>query len=95
MANAANRVRSARLEVRMSPADRRLIDEAVAVSGTALTDFVLASLRVSAHDALADRTTFALDDDARRVWDEMNDRPVRELAGLEALLLRPSPFVDE
>ena len=94
MADTATRIRSARLEVRMTPDERRLIDEAVAVTGTALTDFVLTNLCLAAHDALADRTEFALGDDARRAWDELNRRPARELAGLRSLMSRPSPFVD-
>ena len=94
MTDTANRMRSARLEVRLTPDERRLIDDAVAVKGTALTEFVLTSLRIAAHDALADRTEFALDDDGRRAWDELNRRPARELAGLWSLMSRPSPFVD-
>ena len=94
MSDTANRLRSARLEVRMTPDERRLIDDAVAVTGTALTDFVRTSLRLAAHDALADRTEFALDDNGRRAWDELNRRPARELTGLRSLMARPSPFVD-
>ena len=95
MADTVNRVRSARLEVRMTPDERRLIDDAVAATGVLLSDFVLSSLRIAAHDALADRIEFALDDDGRRAWDELNRRPARELVGLRSLMSRPSPFVDE
>lgn len=94
MADTASRVRSARLEVRMTPDERQLIDQAVAATGTALTDFVLTSLCIAAHDALADRTEFALDEDGRRAWEELNQQPARELAGLRSLMSRPSPFVD-
>lgn len=94
MTDTASRVRSERLEVRVTPDERRLIDDAVAVVGTGLTDFVLTSLRIAAHDVLADRTEFALDDDHLRAWDELNRRPARELAGLRSLMSRPSPFVE-
>lgn len=94
MAVTDNRTRSARLEVRMTPEDRKLIDEAVAACGTGLTDFVVSKLRLAAHEALADRTVFVLDAEAQRVWEEMNERPARDLPGLRGLMSRPSPFVD-
>ena len=94
MADTASGVRSARLEVRMTPDERQLIDRAAAATGTALTDFVLNSLCIAAHDALADRTEFALDEDGRRTWEELNQRPARELAAFRSLMSRTSPFVD-
>ncbi len=94
MAFTDNRTRSARLEVRMTPEDRKLIDDAVAACGTGLTDFVVSNLRMAAHEALADRTVFVLDDEAQRAWEEMNERPARDLPGLRELMSRPSPFVD-
>lgn len=94
MAITDNRIKSARLEVRMTPEDRRLIDEAVAACGTGLTDFVVSKLRLAAHEALADRTVFVLDAEAQRAWEEMNERPARDLPGLRGLMSRSSPFVD-
>ena len=94
MAATDNRTRSARLEVRMTPEDRKLIDEAVAACGTGLTDFVVSKLRLAAHETLADRTVFVLDAEAQRAWEEMNERPARDLPGLRGLMSRPSPFVN-
>ena len=78
----------------MTPEDRKLIDDAVAACGTGLTNFVVSSLRMAAHEALADRTVFVLDAQDQRAWDEMNERPARDLPGLRELMSRPSPFVD-
>ena len=78
----------------MTPEDRKLIDDAVAACGTGLTDFVVSSLRIAAHGALADRTVFVLDAEAQHAWEEMNERSVRDLPGLRRLMARPSPFAD-
>ena len=79
----------------MTPEDRALIDQAVAVSGVQLTDFVVSSLTVASRRVLADRTEFVLDHEARRVWEAADGRRARNLAGLRELLARPSPFHDE
>ena len=89
------RTRSARLEVRTTPEDRRLIDEAVAACGTGLTEFVVSNLRTAARHVLADRTEFVLDADAQEAWEELNRRPARDLPGLREFMARPSPFGDE
>lgn len=79
----------------MTPQDRKLVDDAVAARGTGLTEFVVSSLRTAAQDALADRTAFVLDRDGQHAWEELNNRPARDLPGLTRLMARPSPFVDE
>ena len=89
------RRRSERLEVRTTPEERSVIDRAVAATGSDLTEFVVSNLTVAARRVLADRSHFELDGDARRRWDEINERPARELPGLRALMNRPTPFVDE
>jgi len=89
------RKRSERLEVRTTPADRALIDSAVAALDTDLTDFVVSNVTVAARRVLADRTEFALDTTAEQAWEEINRRPARDLPGLRDFMLRPSPFTDE
>lgn len=95
MPTPTKRNRSERLEVRTTPEDRALIDRAVAAAGTDLTDFVITNLTVASHRVLADRTEFALDSEARDVWEKINSRPARSLAGLRDLMARPSPFTGE
>ena len=95
MTSEVKRRRSERLEVRTTPEDRALIDRAVEASGTDLTQFVVANLTVAAHRILADRAVFVLDDEARRAWEQANQRKARDLPGLRELMRRPSPFVEE
>lgn len=89
------RKRSERLEVRTTPADRALIDSAVAALDTDLTDFVVSNVTVAARRVLADRTEFALNTTAEQAWEEINRRPARNLPSLREFMLRPSPFTDE
>ena len=95
MTTSAKRTRSERIEVRATPHDRELIDRAVAALDTDLTSFVMGNLTVAARRVLADRTEFVLDDEERAAWQAINERPPRDVAGLRALMKRPSPFVDE
>ena len=95
MQESRSRARSERLEVRTTPEDRRLIDEAVAACGMSLTEFTVSNLRTAARQVLADRTEFVLDAEAQEAWEELNRRPARDLPGLRALMARPSPFSEE
>jgi uncharacterized protein (DUF1778 family) len=87
--------RSERLEVRTTPQERQLIDRAVAASGVELTEFVVTNLALAARRVLADRTEFALDDAQRQRWDELSNAPAQSLPGLNKLMARRSPFIDE
>ena len=95
MSAETKRRRSERLEVRTTVEERSVIDRAVAATGSDLTEFVVSNLTIVAGRVLVDRSHFELDDEARRRWDEINERPARELPGLRALVNRPTPFVDE
>ncbi len=84
-----------RLELRLEPANRRLLDEAAAASAMSTSAFVLSHATAAAHQVLADRTRFVLPDDR---WDafvallEREERPQPELA---AFLARRSVFDEE
>jgi uncharacterized protein (DUF1778 family) len=84
-----------RLELRLEPANRRLLDEAAAASAMSTSAFVLSHATAAAQQVLADRTTFLLPDDR---WDafvsllEREERPQPELA---AFLARRSVFDQE
>jgi len=95
MATETKRTRSERLEVRTTPEDRALIDRAVAVSGTDLTEFVITNLTTASRRVLADRTEFSLGAEAQQAWEVINRRPARSLTGLRELMARPSPFTGE
>lgn len=92
---AETRIRNRRIELRVTPEDRALIDSAVAVKGTDLTSFMVASGTTAARQVLADRNEFVLDPQMQQAWEALNDRPARDLPGLRSLMNRPSPFVNE
>lgn len=94
MAATETRRRSRRLELRTTPDERELIDRAVAVTGTDLTEFVVANAVDAARRVLADRDRFELDADAVATWDAINARRARDLPGLRRLMERPSPFAE-
>jgi uncharacterized protein (DUF1778 family) len=87
-----SRRRSRRLELRTTPDERDLIDRAVAVSDTDVTEFVISHAVEAARRVLADRDQFALHANAVKAWDAVNARPARDLPGLRRLMDRPSPF---
>lgn len=89
---AVSRRRSRRMDLRTTPEERDLIDRAVAVTGTDLTDFVVTHASAAARRVLADRDQFVLDPAALQAWDDINAHPARELPGLRDLMRRPSPF---
>ena len=83
-----------RLEFRTTSSDRDLFVRAAAAAGTDLSTFATESLRLAAQRVLADRTEFRLSPVEAQAWQELLERPARDLPGLRALLDRPSPFVD-
>ncbi len=87
-----SRRRSRRMELRTTPEERDLIDRALTVTGTDLTDFVVTHACDAARRVLADRDRFALDEKALQDWEALNARPARDLPGLRRLMQRPSPF---
>jgi uncharacterized protein (DUF1778 family) len=88
------RRRSRRLELRTTPGERELIERAVAVVETDITEFVVTNAVEAARRVLAERDHFELDADARAQWERINARRARDLPGLRRLMERPSPFVD-
>jgi len=94
MATTEARRRSRRLELRTTPDERDLIDRAVAVTGTDLTEFVVVNAVDAARRVLADRGRFELDESAVAAWDAVNARRARDLPGLRRLMERPSPFAE-
>ncbi len=94
MATPETRRRSRRLELRTTRDERDLIDRAVAVTGTDLTEFVVVNAVDAARRVLADRDRFELDEAAVSAWDAVNARRARDLPGLRLLMERPSPFAE-
>lgn len=79
-----------RLELRLEPASRRLLDDAAAASSMSVSAFVLAHATEAARALLADRTSFVLPDDRWDALTELLERDARPLPVLAAFLARPS-----
>ncbi len=92
MSTTETRRRSRRMELRTTPDERDLIDRAVAVTDSDLTEFVVATAVDAARRVLADRDRFELDTDALAAWEAINARRACDLPGLRGLMERPSPF---
>ncbi len=82
--------KSARLNFRVSQDQKDVLEEAAALSGRSLTEFVLASARSAASDILADRTRFVLTPEQWGAFADALARPPRELPKIAALLSSPS-----
>jgi uncharacterized protein (DUF1778 family) len=79
-----------RLELRLEPANRRLLDEAAAATSVSVSAFVLRHATEAAREVLADRTSFVLPDDRWDAFIELLDREARPMPRLAAFLGRPS-----
>ena len=84
-----------RLELRLEPANRRLLDEAAAASSMSTSAFVLSHATTAAQQVLADRTTFVLPDDRWDAFVELLERGERPEPELAAFLARRSVFDEE
>ena len=79
-----------RLELRLEPANRRLLDEAAAATAMSTSAFVLSHATKAAREVLADRTTFVLPEDRWDAFVELLERDEQPMSGLAAFLARPS-----
>jgi uncharacterized protein (DUF1778 family) len=79
-----------RLELRLEPAHRRLLDEAAAATAMSTSAFVLSHATEAAREVLADRTTFVLPEDRWDAFVQLLEREERPMPGLAAFLARPS-----
>lgn len=84
-----------RLELRLDPAQRRLLDEAAAARAMSTSAFVLTHATAAAQVVLADRTSFLLPTDRWDALSELLDREPRRLPPLAAFLAKPSVLDEE
>lgn len=83
-----------RLELRLTTEQKREIERAAIVSGRSVTEFSVPLLVDQAQEVLRQERELNMSMEA---WEEFNailDEPAKPLAGLAALLTRPSVFVD-
>jgi uncharacterized protein (DUF1778 family) len=92
---AKTRRKEDRLELRLDPAQRRLLDDAAAARAMSTSAFVLSHATAAAHEVLADRTSFVLPTERWDAFVELLEREPRRLPALAAFLARPSVLDDE
>lgn len=80
--------RSERVDLRMTPAAKRTLQQAAAVRNKTLTEFLLDSGMTAAFDALADRRVFQLDAERWASFMAALDEPPKENPALRKLLAR-------
>lgn len=84
-----------RLELRLRPTERTILDEAARASSMSTSAFVLAHATAAAQNVLADRTTFVLPADRWDAFVTVLEREARPMPGLAAFLARPSILEEE
>jgi len=89
---AGSPARTEKLDLRLTPAAKRLLQDAAAASARSVSDFVLESALARAEAALPDRQRFGLDAEAWEAFQAALDAPARPLPRLARLLDQPSVF---
>jgi uncharacterized protein (DUF1778 family) len=85
-------IRTAKLDLRLSPEAKNKLQAAAKVSQRSVSEFVLESALVRAEETLTDRTRFGLDADQWRAFLAALDAPPRDLPRLNRLFQEPSVF---
>ena len=90
----AHRLNS-RVNLRIKSAEKQRLAQGAALAGQSLTDFMISASMAAAENLLASRTHFKLSDANWRKFNEMLDRPARDLPGLKKLFAKPSVLPEE
>ncbi|WP_174377945.1 type II toxin-antitoxin system TacA family antitoxin [Singulisphaera acidiphila] len=85
-------VRSAKLDLRLSPEAKETLQAAAQVAHRSVSEFVLESALERAGETLASRTRFGLDAERWQAFLTALDAPPRELPRLSRLFQEPGPF---
>jgi len=91
----ANATRSEKLDLRLTPEAKRVLNAAAQASRRSVSDFVLESALDRAREALPDRRHFGLDAARWEAFLAALDAPARPLPRLKRLLAEPSVFETE
>ena len=78
--------RSERVDLRMTPAAKRTLQQAAAVANKTVSEFLLDSSLTAAFETLADRRVFQLDDKRWNAFMNALARPPKDNPGLRRLL---------
>ena len=88
----ANATRSEKLDLRLTPEAKRVLNAAAQASRCSVSEFVLESALGRAQEALPDRQHFGLDAARWKAFLAALDAPPRPLPRLQRLLTEPSVF---
>ena len=83
--------KTARVNLRVAPADDALLRQAADLMGETLSEFLIESGRERAERLVADRTRFVLDDAAWTAFNDALDRPAEVKPELRELFARSRP----
>jgi uncharacterized protein (DUF1778 family) len=84
--------RSGLINMRISAADRNVIDRAAKLAGKSRSEFMLEAARRAAQETLLDTTLFAIDGVTFKRFKAMLDAPAKPNERLQALMLRQAPW---
>jgi uncharacterized protein (DUF1778 family) len=84
--------RSARLGLRATPEQERVLRRAAEVAHKSLTDFILDSACQAAEQTLLDQRLFLVSGDRYRALLDLLDRPAQDNPGLHEMFSRPDPW---
>ena len=85
-------VKEARLQIRVNPADKALLEHAAAASHLNVSSFVVQAAALKAEEVLAERSSIRLTPDASAAFSEALERPARVNDRLAAALDRTRKF---
>jgi uncharacterized protein (DUF1778 family) len=83
--------KTARVNLRVAPADDVLLRQAAELVGETLSEFLIESGRERAERLVADRTRFVLDEVAWTAFNQALDRPAEVKPELRELFARSRP----
>ena len=83
--------KTARVNLRVAPADDVLLRQAAELLGETLSEFLIESGRERAERLIADRTRFVLDDARWTAFNDALDRPAEIKPELRELFARSRP----
>jgi uncharacterized protein (DUF1778 family) len=85
--------RSERIDIRITPAAKRLLQQAAAAAHKHVSEFLLEQGLAAAAGTLADRRVFLLDEARWQAFLDALDRPPKDRPRLQRLLAEPG-FLD-
>jgi uncharacterized protein (DUF1778 family) len=88
----ANATRSEKLDLRLTPEAKRMLNAAAQATRRSVSEFVLESALARAEEALPDRQRFGLDAERWKAFIDALEAPSRPQPRLKKLLNEPSVF---